>query len=289
MAVEITRTFDVKHDVATVVIEFDNILNEYPGSIQVDYYNESTLVDTQTASLTNYSVMVTSHIAKDIDKIVITTLGMLPFHRLRVNKVGFYETDFTVNFGSIKQNTNKITKLEKLRNVLVNQYSYSDNGSVSKLYESTTTETSLHVEFGLARNVTISVSGGSLVSSTIYGQAADLELSSGTKTVTINGISLSTVCITHAYGYNAVGDDDAEENQLISNETMSANLAEHTSDYLQLRNTYDFSYRGNPELECGDIIGVETDFAKENYGLVLVDTLNFSGAWSGTLTVKGLN
>lgn len=289
MAVEITRTFDVKHDVATVVIEFDNILNEYPGSIQVDYYNESTLVDTQVATLTNYSVMVTSHIAKDIDKIVITTLSMLPYHRLRVNKVGFYETDFTVNFGSIKQNSNKITKLEKLRNVLVNQYSYSDNGSVSKLYESTTTETSLHVEFGLARDVTISVSGGSLVSSQIYGRAADLVLSSGTKTVTINGIQLNTVCVTNSYGYNAVGDDDNEENPLISNETMSTALAEHTAEYLQLRNTYDFSYRGNPELECGDIIGVETDFAKENYGLVLVDSLSFGGAWSGTLTVKGLN
>lgn len=290
MAVEFTRTFDVKHDVATLVIEFDNILNEYPSSIVVKYYGDGVLLDTQLVeNISDYSVTISSSLARDVDTIVFTVLSLLPNYRVRVNKVGYYETDFTVDFNSIKQDTQKITKLEKLKNVNVNEYSYASQGSSSELFKSTTTATTLHAEFGVASNVSISVSGGSLVSSQIYGQAADMVLSSGTKTVTITGIPQNQAYVTHTYNYNAVGDDDNEENPLITSKARSDALAEHVSDYLKLRDTYDFSYRGNPELETGDIIGVETDFASENYGLVLKNTLSFGGAWSGTLTVKGLN
>lgn len=290
MAVTFIRHFDVKHDIATLTIEFDNILNEYPYTIRAVFYEDSTVKDDQTITgITNYAVTITSNDARDINRIEISVLAMLPNYRIRVNRMGFYETDFTVDFNSIKEHTNKITKLEKLKNVNVNEYSYASQGSSSTLFQSTTTATTLHAEFGVASNVAISVSGGTLVSSTIYAQAADMVLSSGTKTVTITGIPQTEAFVTHTYNYNAVGDDDNEENPLITNETMADALAQHISDYLQLRNTYDFSYRGNPELECGDIIGVETDFASESYGLVLKDTLSFSGAWSGTLTVKGLD
>ena len=290
MAVTFIRHFDVKHDIATLTIEFDNILNEYPYTIRAVFYEDSTVKDDQTITgITNYAVTITSNDARDINRIEISVLAMLPNYRIRVNRMGFYETDFTVDFNSIKEHTNKITKLEKLKNVNVNEYSYASQGSSSTLFQSTTTATTLHAEFGVASNVAISVSGGTLISSTIYAQAADMVFSSGTKTVTITGIPQTEAFVTHTYNYNAVGDDDNEENPLITNETMADALAQHISDYLQLRNTYDFSYRGNPELECGDIIGVETDFASESYGLVLKDTLSFSGAWSGTLTVKGLD
>lgn len=286
--VEITRTFDVKHDVAILTLEFDNILGEYPGTVRVDYYSDESIVASKTVSVDNYAISVEEDQARDVNKIVITVLSVLPDYRVRLNKIGFFETDFTVDFNSIKQDSQDITKLEKLKNVNVNEYSYVTASETSKLFEITTDAESLHVEYAAATNVSISVSGGSLISSQIYGRAADLVLSSGTKTVVINGNTINESVVMHTYNYNVNGEDDNEANPLITSKEMADALAEHVATYLQLRNTYSSQYRGEPAIETGDIIGVETEFESESYGLILTNSLKFNGSWSGTLTVKGL-
>ena len=58
--------------------------------------------------------------------------------------------------------------------------------------------------------------------------------------------------------------------------------------YLQMRNTYDTTYRGNPEMEVGDIIGLQTAYTAEMDALVLVDEITFNGSLSGKMKVKGL-
>ena len=54
------------------------------------------------------------------------------------------------------------------------------------------------------------------------------------------------------------GEIDKEENPLITNDTMCAALADQVKKYLQMQNTYQTKYRGNPELEVGDVIGLQT-------------------------------
>ena len=55
-----------------------------------------------------------------------------------------------------------------------------------------------------------------------------------------------------------------------------------------MRNTYQISYRGNPELEAGDIIGLQTLYTDNIDALILVDEIKFNGAVSGKVKVKGL-
>lgn len=55
-----------------------------------------------------------------------------------------------------------------------------------------------------------------------------------------------------------------------------------------MRNTYDATYRGNPELEVGDIIGLQTMYTDEMDALVLVDEITFNGSLSGKVKVKAL-
>ena len=284
-----TKTFDVPHDLPVLAIRFDTVLDEFPGSVQVKYYHDETLLDTQTVPVDSVEVYVSSNLAIECTKIEVTMIGNLPYRRARVTKVYYRETDFTLDFTSIGENSQKISKIDELKSVSVARYSYTASNDTSTLYEGTTTETELHVEFsGLAQDVQISVSGGTLVSSNIYARAADLVLSSGTKTVTITGKTLTENSVVVSYPVAQSGEIDKEENPLITNDTMCQALANHVKSYLQMRNTYEASYRGNPEMEVGDIIGLQTLYTDEMDALILVDEITFDGSLSGKMTVKGL-
>lgn len=284
-----TKTFDVPHDLPVLAIRFDTVLDEFPGAVQVKYYHDDTLLDTQTATIDSVEVYVSSNLAIECTKIEVTMIGNLPYRRGRVTKVYYRETDFTLDFTSIGENSQKISKIDELKSVSVARYSYTASNDTSTLYEGTTTETELHVEFsGLAQDVQISVSGGTLVSSNIYARAADLVLSSGTKTVTITGKTLTENSVVVSYPVAQSGEIDKEENPLITNDSMCQALANHVKSYLQMRNTYEASYRGNPEMEAGDIIGLQTLYTDEMDALILVDEITFDGSLSGKMTVKGL-
>lgn len=284
-----TKTFDVPHDLPVLAIRFDTVLNEFPGAVQVKYYHDDTLLDTQTVAIDSVEVYVSSNLAIECTKIEVTMIGNLPYRRGRVTKVYYRETDFTLDFTSIGENSQKISKIDELKSVSVARYSYTASNDTSTLYEGTTTETELHVEFsGLAQDVQISVSGGTLVSSNIYARAADLVLSSGTKTVTITGKTLTENSVVVSYPVAQSGEIDKEENPLITNDTMCQALANHVKSYLQMRNTYEATYRGNPEMEVGDIIGLQTLYTDEMDALILVDEITFDGSLSGKMTVKGL-
>lgn len=284
-----TKTFDVPHDLPVLAIRFDTVLDEFPGSVQVKYYHNEILLDTQTVPVDSVEVYVSSNLAIECTKIEVTMIGNLPYRRARVTKVYYRETDFTLDFTSIGENSQKISKIDELKSVSVARYSYTASNDASTLFEGTTTETELHVEFsGLAQDVQISVSGGTLVSSNIYARAADLVLSSGTKTVTITGKTLTENSVVVSYPVAQSGEIDKEENPLITNDTMCQALADHVKSYLQMRNTYEASYRGNPEMEVGDIIGLQTLYTDEMDALILVDEITFDGSLSGKMTVKGL-
>lgn len=285
-----TKTFDVSHDLPVLAIRFDTSLGEYPTSIRVRYYRNATLLDTQTVTgIASPEVFVNSSLAIDCTKIEVTMYGGLPYRRMRVSKVYYRETDFTLDFTSITENSQTISKIDQLKAVSVSRYSYTVDGDTQTLFEGTTTESQLHVEFsGLAQNIQISVTGGSLVSSNVYARAADLVLSSGTKTVVITGKMLSENSVVVSYPVSSGGEIDKEENPLITNDTMCAALATHVTNYLQMRNTYEANYRGNPEMEVGDIIGLQTLYTDEMDAVILVDEITFNGSLSGKMKVKGL-
>lgn len=162
-------------------------------------------------------------------------------------------------------------------------------GSTATLYEGTTDQEELHVVFSrLAQNVDIAVVGGRLLSAEIYGRAADLVMSEGEKTVTIRGIPLNESSVVKEYPVAREGETDVEQNPLITTDAMADALADHVTQYLTMRNTYDINYRGNPELTAGDIIGIQTPYSSHMDALVLIDKCTFNGAFGGSARVKGL-
>ncbi len=93
-----------------------------------------------------------------------------------------------------------------------------------------------------------------------------------TRTVTIGGV------------------DDIEENPMIDRQSDAIALADHVGDYLQLRNTYDMEYRGDPALETGDVIEVQVKYTNTlQKAYVLCNELSYNGAFHGKVTVKILD
>ena len=75
---------------------------------------------------------------------------------------------------------------------------------------------------------------------------------------------------------------------MLTDDSMCQALAEHVIAYLTLRNTYDLQYRGNPELETGDLVALQTQYTNNMKALVLTNELTFNGSLSGKVKVKGL-
>lgn len=198
------------------------------------------------------------------------------------------DSTFSLDFNSIYENTQIGTKNAELRSIIISKYSYTENGTQT-LFEGETSETICHVEFdSFAKDIQISVTGGSLISSKVFAKAADLVLSEGSKKIIITGTTLSQVTSKITYKVNSNGEDDQIENPLITTDSMAISLANHIKSYLIYRSTYDLTYRGNPEVEVGDFISVETPYTNKMNSLVLTHTITFSGTLRGIMTVKGL-
>lgn len=306
-----SKRFDVIHDIPSLVITFDDFLDEYPGEMSVAYYDrDGALIGTMTVEPDDVTYTISTNY-EDCSYFIVTMSRMrIPYRRARVTRAAYFETDFSLTLDSVIQDTLSTTKLDRLRNMTVAVYSYLPGTAVteyspsvdinsmsgtttpayraSKLYETETTETSLHAEFQTATDITITVEGGSVLSSEVFAQAVDLTLSSGSKKILIEGVPVNEGSVVYTYNFNSSGEDDIEENKLITNKTMADAHAAHVGAYLELRNTYDASYRGNPEVETGDIISLQTAYDNVVYGLVLTDEISFDGTLNGKMKVKGL-
>lgn len=283
-----TRVFDVKNDLPIVGFRFDSIMDEYPELIEVKYYEDDRLLETHevTPDDSEYHVYST---AENVNKIVVTCKQTLPYYRFRISKVYYRQTDFSLNFDNMTISTQRITKIDKLKNVTVSKTIYTPSERATRLYQATTDEEELHLEFySAAENITVTLSDGLIESLSVYARAVDLKVTPGMKTITITGNVLATTEAVKTYVVSNKGETDIEENPLITDDDMRDELYKHVANYLQMRNTYDVDYRGNPELEAGDVIGYQTAYTDEFYALVLVDQLRFGGSLSGSVKAKGL-
>lgn len=197
---------------------------------------------------------------------------------------------FSVDLSTISEKGQSFSKIDKLKAVEVKKYNYALNSDVTDIFkEEEVTETYRHIEFsGMFSDVNVSVSGGSVIKSDVYGRAIDLTLSEGTKSVTITGKGYKESTTVYRLDVSANGEVDVEENALITNDEMCKAFAAHAAAYLRYRNTYDIMYRGNPELETQDLISLQSKFTDSMRGLVLTDELSFSGSLSGKVKVKVL-
>lgn len=148
------------------------------------------------------------------------------------------------------------------------------------------------VDYSCAKNPTAVVTNGTLIESEMYAYGGYLTITGdGEVSIKISGKEVTQTNSSIPYVVDAfiVGDTDTVENMLITDLETKKNFERSRAKYLSNRNTYSLSYRGNPEIECGDAILFETNYEKNMVGVVLSHELNFNGSLSGTLVLKRIN
>lgn len=208
-------------------------------------------------------------------------------------------TDIAYNGMNSAWSTATVDKISPLYAVDVLQYQYVPAASATTVYSGAATingTETIHVDFSMAKDLSASVTGGTLNSSALYAAGADLNITaSGTVTITVTGKSVNTVTLSNPFitGLNSTGETETADNPLVTSTAHQKQLAQYRAEYLALRSTYTLSVRGNPEIEVGDIVtfavGTESSGAEQAaIGLVLKTKTDFKSALSGEVILKRL-
>lgn len=112
-------------------------------------------------------------------------------------------------------------------------------------------------------------------------------LDAGTWRVIIySGAYLQFTSANVKYQINDTGKSLLWDNPLIGDAQRAAEVAKFVGDYLKSNLSYNYSYRGNPELDANDVITQENDFTPDMKVVVTDHKIGFNGALKGEITAR---
>lgn len=127
-----------------------------------------------------------------------------------------------------------------------------------------------------------------LISSTIYAQAAILKVSANSEVqivVTGNAIQpqVSTYEVDNQLDANLIDDAKTEtiDNSLVTSLSVAENVTSYAAYWYARRYLYDFDWRQNPAIENADWVQVYDDFGKNNVIMLVERNIDFSGGTLG--------
>lgn len=104
-------------------------------------------------------------------------------------------------------------------------------------------------------------------------------------TYSFTSVIIAEQSINIKYAISTFGQPCSIKNGLVSSETVAQNIKKDFEYYLGLRNQYKgIEYRGNPEIDVGDIIHVQTFYNTEVDALVFKNEITFDGTLSGEIS-----
>lgn len=230
---------------------------------------------------------------------------------VRIEPESTVQDNLKLDFHTLSERP-KVTQIPTLRAVQCAAHSYVPEEQSTQVYEKAHLfgadgRLSLHVSFAASAEHTVSAKGARVVSFVSYARAAEVVLEAATGAealvdeetgaravkLSINAHKLAqaassvTAVVAATLQPDANGSVETLENPLITSEENARAVAEWVRDYLLLRNTYEFAYRGSPEVECGDLVWLETQFAPHTApARVLKSELSFDGSLRGKMTAK---
>lgn len=193
------------------------------------------------------------------------------------------QTDFKFD-KSNSYNVPVVDKLPPLRNLITTNYTYTPKASseeISKIDISGANNTSYFFDYELATNVSLTVSGLTIVGSpTYYARGCDVVLT-GTGTVTITGKKIDVAEVSYIESFNINGADCTITNQLITNSNWSKEYSSWVGNILLLNNEYSIENRGFPEIDPMDKVYTDTFYTYELKTIVTENRISYNGALKG--------
>lgn len=218
---------------------------------------------------------------------------------VRIEPMDETQYDRTVDFSEMLARP-KVSQIPLLRAVECPVYAYVPEAQRSELHSETLTlsgTAQLLLTFPQAAEVQVQAQGAQITAQAVYAGAARLTLAgSGPAQLTVTGRRLRTgkrIVTAQNAQFDAASQENGAvetlDNPLITDADQALRVAAWVRDWLLLRSTCAFDYRGAPELDPGDRIFTESPFAPAPVpARVLKSELTYTGALRGKLTVKRL-
>ena len=268
--------------------------NALPSGIVIRTYNNGDLVTEYEVEEEMERVLVILYDFDDFDTMQIEFTGTAePYNRIVLNNFAFGDvTDFTMERMDMTSSP-KAIKQELVKEVIVPCYSYQQGTSEETLVSEEITVTAGDVETFFVGEPSYNFratlnEGSSGVIITDWGNYyVTLKFSqTGTFRLEVLGYRYKIVERYATKSLNLRGKTVKWENPMISDMEMAQDLADWLGDYYSAGIEYEYSTRGNPEIDANDIVYQENEFHDGMKVNIYRTTINFNQAFSGKVTAR---
>ena len=268
--------------------------NALPSGIVIRTYNNGDLVTEYEVEEEMERVLVILYDFDDFDTMQIEFTGTAePYNRIVLNNFAFGDvTDFTMERMDMTSSL-KAIKQELVKEVIVPCYSYQQGTSEETLVSEEITVTAGDVETFFVGEPSYNFratlnEGSSGVTITDWGNYyVTLKFSqTGTFRLEVLGYRYKIVERYATKSLNLRGKTVKWENPMISDREMAQDLADWLGDYYSAGIEYEYSTRGNPEIDANDIVYQENEFHDGMKVNIYRTTINFNQAFSGKVTAR---
>lgn len=268
--------------------------NALPSGIVIRTYNNGDLVTEYEVEEEMERVLVILYDFDDFDTMQIEFTGTAePYNRIVLNNFAFGDvTDFTMERMDMTSSP-KAIKQELVKEVIVPCYSYQQGTSEETLVSEEITVTAGDVETFFVGEPSYNFratlnEGSSGVTITDWGNYyVTLKFSqTGTFRLEVLGYRYKIVERYATKSLNLRGKTVKWGNPMISDMEMAQDLADWLGDYYSAGIEYEYSTRGNPEIDANDIVYQENEFHDGMKVNIYRTTINFNQAFSGKVTAR---
>lgn len=268
--------------------------NTLPSGIVIRTYNNGDLVDDYTVTEEIEKTLVVLHDFDDFDTMEVEFTGTAkPHNRIVLNYFTFGDiTNFTMERTDMTSSP-KAIKQELVKEVIVPCYSYQLNP-----VEETLVSEEVSVLAGEVQTFFVGEPSYGF-RATLDDSAANVEIISwGNYYITVKfkvGGNYRLEVLGHRYKIieryakkvlNLRGKTVKWENPLMSDMTMAQDLADWLGDYYKSGIEYEYTTRGNPEIDANDVVYQENEFHTGMKVTIYRETLHFNQSFSGKVITR---
>lgn len=291
----LTRTLEAKYKAYGIMINFSGNL---PKKIVIRTYADDVLNNTLTITSGIEQATEINYDFPEYDRLEIEFPETEPNSRIHIDYLSLgAETSYSLEYDDL-YSTPVGTQLEKIKNVKVSRSLYSKSATKEDLTSETITysgENQIYYLndpcYGYSIAISNAKSGQSakIVSSGAYYVEVAF---SGVKTgenieVAITGYKYNVATSYYSQPVHNRGTEKEWQNPLISFDDHCQEVAKWLADYFASGIEYELDYRGEPAIDCGDVIGQENKYDPNLKTIVEQSQITFkSGVLGGGLRTR---
>lgn len=291
----LTRTLEAKYKAYGIMINFSGNL---PKKIVIRTYADDVLNNTLTITSGIEQATEIDYDFPEYDRLEIEFPETEPNSRIHIDYLSLgAETSYSLEYDDL-YSTPVGTQLEKIKNVKVSRSLYSKSATKEDLTSETITYSGENQIYYLndpcyGYSVAISNAESGQSAKIVSSGAYYVEVAfSGVKTgenieVAITGYKYNVATSYYSQPVHNRGTEKEWKNPLISFDDHCQEVAKWLADYFASGIEYELDYRGEPAIDCGDVIGQENKYDPDLKTIVEQSQITFkSGVLGGGLRTR---